>query len=154
MAKAFKFRVEPVLKLRWQTERLALQKLADAQRRVGEVEAAIARLREELRDQDRRVREGVLTGSVDVEYMSLYRRHVMALHRRMIEQAHRLHEATTLLDERRREAAGAMKQRKILQTLKDKLKARYLDDIERAEGREQDDLTLMRVGHRRVEEAG
>ncbi|MFW6154687.1 MAG: flagellar export protein FliJ [Planctomycetota bacterium] len=154
MAKAFKFRVEPVLKLRQEKERLALKELADARRRVAEVEDAIAHLRDELREQDRQVREGVLTGSVDVEYMSLYRRHVMALHRRMIDQARRLQEATVYLDERRAEAVGAIEQRKVLQTLKDKRKARYLHELERAEGREQDDLTLMRVGHRRVEEAG
>ncbi|NLF30930.1 MAG: flagellar export protein FliJ [Planctomycetes bacterium] len=152
MAKAFTFRVEPVLKVRQQTERLALQRLADAQRQVSEVEDAIAGLRGQLADQDRLVRQGVLTGSVDVNYMSLYRRHVMALHRRMIEQAHRLHEATVRLAARREEAAAAMKQRKVLQTLKDKLKARYLDDLERTEARTQDDLTLMRVGHQRIEE--
>ncbi len=154
MAKQFTFRVEPVLKLRRQAEQLALQKLADARRRVGEADSAIARLRDELAEQDRRVREGVLTGSVDVQYMSLYRRHVMALHRRLIAEARRLHEATVRLDERRAEAAAAIKQRKVLQALKDKQKARYLEQLERAAGREQDDLTLMRVGHRRVEEAG
>ena len=93
MAKKFRFRVEAVLKMRQQAEQLAMRKMADAQQRVAGIEDSVRDLQSRLAQQDELVRQGVLTGTVDVAYMSLYRRHVMALHREMIGFAQDLREA-------------------------------------------------------------
>ena len=151
MAKKFKFRVESVLKMREQAEQRALRAMADASGKVAEIENRIRDMRARVADQNRLVREGVLTGSVNVQYMSLYRRHVMALNRRMIELGRDLHEAAVELANRRAEALEAVKQRKVLTKLKDRQLAKYMKELERDELRQTDDMTLMRIGHQRTD---
>jgi len=152
MAKRFQFRVEAVLKMRRQAERLAMRKMADAQRKVADIENSVRDLQRRLAEQDELVRRGVLTGTVDVTYMSLYRRHVMALHRRIIGLGHELREAMLDLARQRAKATEAIKQRKVLSTLKDKMRTRYLEGLQRAEQHETDDMNLMRIGHTRTEQ--
>ncbi len=152
MAKKFKFRVEPVLKLREQTERMALRELAHARQHATAIEQRIRGIRDELNAQDALVREGVLTGTVDVQYMSLYRRHVMTLHRRIIEQVTELRQAATAAQRCRVKVVDAVKQRKILSALKDKLQLRHRKEAERQEQNDMDELTSMQSGHRRLAE--
>ena len=152
MAKKFQFRVEAVLKMRQQAERLALRSMADAQRQVADIENSMRDLQSNLLEQDRMVRDGVLTGEVDVTYMSLYRRHVMALHRHMIDLARQLQTAMNELTRERVRTHEAIKQRKVLSTLKDKLRQRYMAAMARAERHEVDDLNVMRLGHNRAEQ--
>ncbi len=151
MAKKFKFRVESILKMREHTEQRALRTMADASGKVAEIENRIRDMRARVADQNRLVREGVLTGSVNVQYMSLYRRHVMALNRRMIELGRDLHEAAVELANRRAEAVEAVKQRKVLTKLKDRQHAKYMKALQRDELRQTDDMTLMRIGHQRTD---
>ena len=147
MAKKFKFRVETVLKLRWQRERSAMRKLADGRARAAEIENSIRALQGQLRHQDQLVRRGVLTGTVDVQYMGLYRRHVMALHRKIIDQAGQLQAVAAELQQLRAELMEAMKRRKTLSTLKDKLKSRYDLQARRDEQNEMDEISTTRYGH-------
>ncbi|NQU75228.1 MAG: flagellar FliJ family protein [Planctomycetes bacterium] len=150
MAKKFKFRVEPALKLRQQRERLALRKLADARRQQGQIEEGIRHLRRQISEQDALVRQGVLTGTVDVQYMSMYRTYVMALHRRIIDHADRLRAAAAQTGQMRAEATGAVKQRKVLSTLKEKLKGRYEKQLAHSEQQEVDEMATTQAAHRRL----
>ena len=151
MAKRFNFRAEPVLKLRRQREREAMRRLAAARALAGEIQGRIAELSQRIARQDALVRRGVLTGTVDVPYMSLYRRHVMALHKGVIEQTNLLRAAVIEVARAGGEVREAMQQRKILSTLKDKLKARFDRDERRREQRETDEVgALAYAGRRRV----
>ena len=147
MAKRFKFRPEPVLRLRQQAEQAALRRLAEARSRVTGIEQRIGHLRGQLTEQDRLVRQGVLTGTVDVQYMSLYRRHVMALHRRLVDQAVQLRQASVELQQARGQAMEARKRRRVLSTLKDKLLTRHRAERARAAQREMDEVATIRHVH-------
>ena len=149
MAKKFIFRPEVILKLREQREDLTLRKLAVAQGRVSEMQESIRRIRQQMSEQDAMVRSGMLTGSVDVQYMSLYRRHVMALHRMMIQNVQELQVAAGELHKVQAEVLQAVKERKVMSRLKEKLHERYQAGIERLERREMDDMTTMRFGYQR-----
>lgn len=150
MAKKFKFRPEAVLRLREQREQLALRRLAEAQARVTEIQQSMHRVRRQMDEQDALVRDGVLTGTVDVQYISLYRRHVMALHRTMIQHAQDLQLAAGQLQQVRGEVLQTVKERKVMSRLKEKLRLRHLSEVERGEARELDDMTAMRFGHLRL----
>jgi len=150
MATGFKFRAEPILKLRQQREREALGKLAAAHAQVGAIQGRMAELGQRIGRQDALVRQGVLTGTVDVPYMSLYRRHVMALHKALIEQTNLLREAAGEVARVRSEVREAMTHRKVLSTLKDKLKARFDGDARRREQIETDEVgAAVYAGRRR-----
>lgn len=149
MAKKFIFRPEVILKLREQREELTLRKLAVAQGRVSEMQESIRRIRQQMSEQDAMVRDGMLTGSVDVQYMSLYRRHVMALHRMMIQNVQELQVAAGELHKVQAEVLQAVKERKVMSRLKEKLHERYQTGLERLERREMDDMTTMRFGYQR-----
>ncbi len=144
MAKRFKFRAEAVLQLRKQREQLQLRKLSEAQRRVAAIQETLRRLRAEMDRQDAQVRDGVLTGAVDVQYMSLYRRYVMSLHGRMIEDVRQLGAAAAELQRCRGDAIVAVKDRKALDKLKEKLFAKYRKGVERDERRELDEIASVR----------
>ncbi len=151
MAKKFRFRAEAVLRLREQREQAAQRKLAEAQGQVGRIESAIADLRADLARQDQLVREGVLTGRVDVQYMSLYRRHAMTLHRALIGQAGLLREATAALRVARAELVSAARERKVLQTLRDRQHAEHLTALRHAEQFASDDMTTTRYARQLAE---
>jgi flagellar protein FliJ len=140
MAKIFKFRAEPVLKLRQQAEQAALRRLAEARSRVTGIEDQIRALRGQLAEQDRLVRQGMLTGTIDIQYMSLYRRHVMALHRRIVDHAATLRTAMLEFQQARGSALEARKRRRVLDKLKDKFYARYRAEQNRVEQREMDEV--------------
>jgi len=154
MAGGFKFRAEPVLKLRRHREREALGRLAAAQAKVAAIQQRIVELGERINRQDGMVRQGVLTGSVDVPYMSLYRRHVMTLHKGLIEQTNKLREAAIEVARVRSEVREAMTGRKVLATLKDKLKERFDVQASRREQAEIDELGAMACAGRRAGSTG
>jgi flagellar FliJ protein len=147
MAKKFKFRPEVLLKLRQQRELLAKRRVAEIQQRVGQIQEAMTRLRNQLSEQDAMVRQGVLVGAVDVGYMSLYRRHVMTLHKAIIAQAQQLREVAGELQLRRAELTEALKQRKVLSKLKDKQQHKHRLVIEKDEARQIDEMSSARFGH-------
>lgn len=150
MAKPFKFRAEAVLKLREQREQLARRMLAEAQLRVQKIQGVIVDIRQQLRQQDDLVRQGILTGRVDVQYMSHYRRHVMALHRQIIDQAGQLQAAAGELQQVRGELLDAVRQRKTMSTLKDNLARRHRRQLQRVEDRQTDELSSTRFAHRQA----
>ena len=117
-----------------------MRRLAEARGRVHGIEDEIRRLRDQLSQQDRLVRQGMLTGSIDVQYMSLYRRHVMALHRRIVDQAALLRVATLEFQQARGAALEARKRRRVLSTLKDKQHTRYRIELNRLEQRQMDEI--------------
>ncbi len=130
-----------MLKLRERAEQEALRRLAQARSLVITIEEQIGHLRGQLTQQDRLVREGMLIGSVDVQYMSLYRRHVMGLHRRIIEQSQKLKPAMLEFQQAKAKALEARKQRRVLSTLKDKLHARYKAEMNRLDQRQMDEIS-------------
>ena len=150
MAKRFTFRIEPVLKLRRQRERMALRKLAEARGHMAEIEGRIRALQVQMRRQNDLVRQGVLTGTVDVEYMSRYRLHVMALHRALIEQAHGLKAAAVHMQEVRTEVMAAVKDRKVLSRLKEKLQDRHRRRQDHLESLQADERSTSRHNHLRL----
>jgi flagellar export protein FliJ len=152
MAKKFKFRPEVILKLREQREQMARRNLAQAQSAVTEIQQRMQGLRGQLDDQTAMVRQGVLTGTVDVQYMSLYRRHMMALHRELIHQAQTLQQAAGQLQQARTEVVDASTQRKVMSKLKENLFDRYKAELERQERVELDEMTATRYGHRHLAE--
>jgi len=144
VAKRFKFRAETILQLRQQREHLRLRKLAEAQRRVSATQETLRRLRAEMDAQDAQVRDGVLTGAVDVQYMGLYRRYVMLLHARMIEDVRQLRTEAAQLQRCRADVIEAVKQRKVLAKLKEKLLARHRKEAERDQRKELDEIASVR----------
>jgi flagellar export protein FliJ len=152
MAKAFKFRAQPVLRLRQQAEQATMRRLAQARSRVNAIDEEIRRLRGLLSQQDQLVRTGMLTGAVDIQYLSLYRRHVMALHRRVIDQANLFRTATLEFQQARGAALEARKRRRVLTTLKDKQFARYRAHLARLEQRQMDEVGSIGYSRRQMME--
>lgn len=154
MAKAFRFRAQTVLRLREQREQAAQRRFAEIQARVSQAQDGIRRTREEIAQQDAAARDGVLTGTVDVQYISLYRRHTMVLHRSLLQQAQQLQQVAGELAQARVELIEAARQRKVMSRLKEKQREQYDDQLERLERLEADEMAAVRFAFLHSDDEG
>ncbi len=146
MAKQFKFRLEPILRLRQMKE-------DDKKRGVGELVAEINQYQQEALDMATQIRQegqtltGRLQGEVDVNYIAHYHRYVRNLQYCIQKKIANVGEVQQKLAPAREALAEASRQTKILEKLKAKKKKQYMDEFRHQENRELDEIATMAYVH-------
>ncbi len=137
--KKFRFRLDAILKLRKQQEdekkRIAGEILAEINKQQNEA----LRMGREI-EQSRRELKDILVGQVDLHKIANHQRFVndmqMAIHKRVVKVA----ELQVKLNEARKELAEASKRYKIIEKLREKRERRYLQEANRKEMQQQDEI--------------
>jgi len=147
--KKFKFRLEPVLKLRQQQEDAKkrvvgalLQDIYTEQQRALELAAALREEGEELKRQYQ-------SGQVDLEWIGHYFRYAHQVQQAIGQRVNNVTVIQKRLNEARNELVHAARQRRILSKLKEKRRQRYMARLRRLEAIEQDEIGTQRYIRRR-----
>ena len=147
MAVRFRFRLEPLLRLRSALEREAERALARAvQERLG-VEALL----QELQQQRAAVLEGrrrEAGQTVDLSFLRAGERFLVALERRELQAREALLQAQQKVDARRLELARAHRDRLSLERLRERRKAQHDQEQARMEAVQNDELAMLRHSSR------
>jgi len=141
--KKFKFRLQPVLKLR--------QQLEDQKKRVvGSLQTEIARQQQEALDmadqvkqQGQLLKQQFIQGKVDVRWISYYQSYVGTMYRSIAQKIDHVKETQTKLSGARAQLAQAAKETKILEKLKEKQNQRFGDHIHRLEKYQMDEMSTQ-----------
>jgi flagellar FliJ protein len=144
MAKRFRFRLEPVLKLRKQKEdehkRIVagrIRQLDAIRRRVAHIERQIAAETESIR----RVRSG---GTISAPELARGRHWLSYLQRCLLETRNHQGVVEAHLARERAELARVAKDAKAIEKLKERKEERFLQDERRAETKELDETAILR----------
>lgn len=156
MARRFVFRYETLLKIRRQHEDRHKRIVAE---RLGQIAAArdrLSALQGQIADEEAAIRAGQDAGTIDMQQLIRHRHWLGHLHKSALETQASIRALEARLAQERAALAEAVKQRKILDKLKERRLERHLQEQDRQETRADDDLTAVRFVHdtRRPAEAG
>ena len=154
MARPFRFRLEPVLKLRQHREDECKRVVASTLRGISDLRAEQALIHEQIGVQVAAMRSGPLVGEVNPIDASRHRYWLTHLQRTFLDIEGRVRTLEARLAQQRTELAESAKQRKVLATLADRQRERFTQALARAERKESDEMaTAMYVFGERLSEA-
>src|SRR5438034_4362874 len=139
----FIFNLEGVLRQRKHVERQKQRELALRLHALSEAEAELGRMRESVAKSNDELRQNHLTGALDMSFLSAHRRFLLAMQRQSIAIAQKIAAAQQQVDEARKAVAEAAMQRKIIEKLREKHHQRWLDELNRKELVEQDEIGMQ-----------
>lgn len=144
MAKRFTFRFDTMLKIRRQREDEHKRVVADRIRQITQVQAQMASIDRQIRDETGAIRMRQEPGTIDIQQV-LRRRHWLSrLHKSALEAEARRRFLEARLAQERAALAQAVKQRRILDKLKERQWLKYLSELQRRETRQSDELATVR----------
>ena len=144
MAKRFAFRFDTMLKIRRQREDQHKRVVAERIRQIAQVNERIAAIDRQIHDEIAAIRSGQESGTIDIQQVMRHRHWLGHLHRGGLEMAGRLRFLEARLAQERAVLAEAVKQRRILDKLKERQWNRHRIEEDRRETRESDDLATVR----------
>jgi len=150
-AKKFKFRLEPLLKLRRHREK-------ERQKDHSAAAAEVHRQKLELQTVDHNRLRALdhqrqrLTGSISVAEALVYSRYLMKLKRQRLAGTGLLHALEKEAERKRRKLIEAARERKTYELLKDKQHLRHRQGIEKQDQKELDEVAV--TSHRRRKNTG
>jgi flagellar export protein FliJ len=144
MAKKFTFRLETLLKLRRLKEEKQKRVVAERLRQIAQVKRQIDVIETQIVDHVSAMRSDAHSTRLDVTRIAQGRHWLTYLQRGRLEAETHLGALETRLVQDRALLAHASKEKKIFETLKERLADRHRREIERAEQIEADDLTTAR----------
>jgi len=150
MAKRFRFRLAPVLRLRQQKADQAKRLVADRLRRIGRVRREIGIFQDRIGQQVAAMRAGSLAGVLDVGEVARHRHWLTHLERGLLEATAGVRQLEAQLARERAALTEARKEVRIMETLKDRQQSRYYYELSRQETAEADELSTQRYVHRRA----
>ena len=141
--KKFRFRLEPLLRLRRQQEEQKKRAVGVLIREISEQQRQALQMATAVRQEGENLKHQYAQGRVDLDWAGHYRRYVshmqMAINQRI--------EAVTQIQQRlqlaRQELAEAAKNTKVLDKLKEKRRQRYDHELGREETRELDEVAAQ-----------
>lgn len=144
MARRFRFRFATMLKIRRQREDEQKRIVAERLRQIGQTRDHRDVLLRQIREEADAIRQSQACGSIDIQQVMRHRHWLGHLHRGVLEAESRLRFLEARLAQERAVLAEAVKQRKILEKLRDRQWQRHA----RAEGvremKEGDELATVR----------
>jgi flagellar protein FliJ len=147
----FDFRLERILSLRKHTEDQAEQKLARVSGEYAQLQGELGRLTQE---RESTFRLGDPASRADINYRIAQSAYINYLESRSRDVESRRAEKVGELDAAQSEYREAMKQRKVLDNLKNRRSDEYYKEQRRAEGRELDDIGGQMSIRRHEQEGG
>ncbi len=140
MAKKFKYRFEPMLKVREHKEKERQKELAEAQGQVVEQKGKLTELdkhRVSTFDHQRKK----LIGNISVAETLVCSRYLVRLKRDRIAGTEFLRGLEREVEKRRQKLVEAAKERKMYELLKEKQKTRHRKEIEKVEQKDLDEIS-------------
>ena len=141
--KKFRFRLEPLLKLRKRHE-------DEKKRVVGAFMADISRhqqraleMAHDLRQQGQAMTQG-LRGNIKIDRIGHYQRYVSYTRYAITKEIETVEQIQRRLQSARQELVEAARQRRILEKLKERRKERHETELQRRETRQQDEIAASR----------
>ncbi len=137
--KKFKFRFEPMLNVRRHKEKERQKEHAEAVEKVVRQKEQLDRI-DNMRLTALKQQRNHLSGSISVAEALVYSRYLMKLRRERLGGAELLHGLQLKAEERRVKLVEAAKERKIFQTLKETWQFKHMQELEKAEQKELDEI--------------
>jgi flagellar FliJ protein len=144
MAKRFRFRFETMLKIRRQREDEHKRIVADRIRQIQEVCHQMASLEMQIREELRAIRSGQEPGRIQMQHVIRHRHWLGRLHKAALDGQGRLQCLEAQLSQERVALSEAVKQRRILEKLKERQWRQHREQQERVEVRSADDVAGTR----------
>ena len=139
MMPRFTFKLEGVLQLRERAEQQAQRALAERAGAARRLSEELTALNDDLVASTQELRGGRLVGQIDLAYLAAHRRFTTDVTRAGAALMQRLALAERDVQAARAELAEAAKQRRVLETLRDKHEARWRAEQQRRETVEADE---------------
>ena len=141
MAQAkFVFRLEVLLEHRRMIEKEHQRKVAEIQGRINALIRQIQEAQELIHQQNRTLAREKLVGPLDLQYIAHEKRFVGNLHVRIVLMMQKVAATEQSLKAARAELLEAAKARKVLEKLKDKQFRRWLEDLEKKDAANMDEI--------------
>jgi flagellar FliJ protein len=153
MAKQFKFRFATMLKIRQQREDEHKRVVAERLRQIARTRDHRHALQQQIQDEVGAIRDSQANGSIDIQQVMRHRHWLGHLHKGVLEADARLRFLEARLAQERTVLAEAVKQRKILEKLKEHQWQRHLKEEDVREMKEGDELATVRYVFDRESEA-
>lgn len=144
----FKFRLNSLLRLREQSREQAQLVLAEALRRVDDIERRQADIQHDLNDLEQHMRSSAKKTSVDVDRLLDGHRHQLSLEARMAELDRAMGEACDEVERCRLKLVDADRDVKVLEKLHEKQLAEHQRQIAYEEQKHNDETAVMRAARR------
>ncbi len=153
MAKRFVFRLETLLKLRRQREDKQKRVVAEWLRQISRVQREIRSLEEQIADQVGAMRDCIGHGRIDVPWIARNRHWLSHLQRGRLEAEGHLRLLEARLAQERVVLVHAMKEKRVLEKLRERQEDRYRKELDRQEVLVADELSTVRyMFDRRLDE--
>ncbi len=140
MAQRFRFRLEPILKLRKHREDACKRIVAATLREIAKLRRERAKTDRQIDEQIDRMRDGSLVGKLDLGDVSRHRYWLTHLQRRGLEIDGRVRTLEARLAQERADLAESSRHKKVLTTLSDRQRQRFDRAVVRAERKEADEI--------------
>jgi len=144
MARQFRFRFATMLKIRQQREDEHKRVVAERLRQIGRTRDHRRALQRQIQDEVAAIRDSQACGSIDIQQVMRHRHWLGHLHKGVLEAEARLRFLEARLAQERAVLAEAVKQRKILEKLKEHQWQRHLREENVRETKESDELATVR----------
>lgn len=144
MARRFTFRFATMLKIRQQREDEQKRVVAERLRQIRQTRDHRAVLERQIQDEVNAIRDSQNHGAIDIQQVMRHRHWLSQLHKGVLEADARLRFLEARLAQERVVLAEAVKQRKILEKLKERQWRRHLHEESVREVKEGDELATVR----------
>ncbi len=138
--KPFNFRLQPLLKLRRQTEEQKKRVVGNLLAQINHQQQQALQLGTELKRQGQILTQRVAQGNVDLPWIAAYRTFVVQTRKAINAHVQQVAQIQQNLTQARAELAHAAQQTKILEKLKEKRRQRYHHQLKRLEANQQDEV--------------
>jgi flagellar FliJ protein len=145
----FEFRLEGVLRHRQNIERNCQRDLAVVQSHMQQLQGELKALDAVSQQATSDLRGSRLTGRLDMNFLAAHRRFMAASQRKAMGLVQKMALVQRQIDEARGKLMEAAKQRKIMQKLREKRLARWLEDQQRHEAAGLDEVG-MQISYRQL----
>ena len=138
--KQFRFRLQPLLRLRKQQEDQKKRAVGALLSQIHDLQRQALELAEAIKAEGETLKQQYEQGNVDLNWVSHYRRYVTSVQRAIAERIQTATNVQEKLHQARRDLAEAAKQTKILEKLKERQQKQYEREWQRNENRELDEI--------------
>ena len=138
--KQFRFRLQPLLRLRKQQEDQKKRAVGALLSQIHDLQRQALELAEAIKAEGDTLKQQYIQGNVDLNWVSHYRRYVTSVQCAIAERIQTATNIQEKLHQARRDLAEAAKQTKILEKLKERQQKQYEREWQRKENRELDEI--------------
>lgn len=151
----FVFGLQTVLEQRETEETLCKKELFEAQLAQKRLLDELAELEAQIRGANETMRSEHLVGTLKPTMIATHRRYLIAMKQQVFTLAEKVAAARTTVEAKQRKLAEASKNKKVIELLRDKQKARWVAEQDRREHAAADDVAMQIAFHNlRTEDPG